>query len=99
MLLPGLAEVGELTFRHTDFDLGLQILDPRGNRDARFRTHAGKQTIANLERPSTAVQLHRSLFFVDVLYRCDAEQRSQTLDVFLALLIALAVPVQLHLDR
>src|SRR5262245_19887257 len=99
MRLPGLAEVGEFTFRYADLDSGLQILDPRNNRDARFRPHAGKQPVANLQRAATAFQLDRSLFLVDLGVRCDADQRPQALDVLLTLLTAFRVLFQLHLQK
>src|SRR4051812_19253601 len=93
------AEMGELTLRDADFDSGFQILDPRNNRDARFRPDAGKETIAKVQRAAPAFQLNRPLFFVDSFDWCDTDQRPQGLDLPLTLLVALAVLLQFHLQQ
>src|SRR3954453_12920922 len=99
MRLPWLAEVGELTFRHADFDPGFQILDPRSDGDGRFRAHSAQQPIANVERAVPAFQLNGTLLLVDLADRCHANQRTQPLDLSLTLLRTPGVLLKLHLEQ
>src|SRR5882672_10103390 len=99
MLLPWLAEVGELTFWHADFNPALQALDPRHECDARFRPHAGKQAVADVQRAIPALQLNRTLLLIDLAVWRDAHQRAKALDLLLTLLVALVELLHLHLKR
>src|SRR5689334_14754050 len=94
-----LTEVVEFPLRHADLDAAFQVFDPGRESDGAVRPDSREKTIADVERSTPALQLNRSLLLIDRPDRYGADERPKTLDLLLALLGALVVPLDCHLQR